>query len=152
MIFKSRYSARVPSEGLTFKGPSMTLQSEYESTTIDYILKRYASTGQLGDPARLALAKFGDFTSAPDFQGAQDLLLRTQDYFNGLSADVRARFNHDVASFLNFVNDPDNLEEGRKLGIFAPETTPEGSPLAATAQSPLDVTVRSDTKQSQPSE
>jgi len=35
---------------------------------------------------------------------------------------IRERFNNDPGKLLKFIDDPKNLEEGRKLGIFS---TPE---------------------------
>ena len=75
MNFKTRYSARVPSKGHEFVEESMTLQSEYAQTTIDYYLKRYSQTGILGDPNRQAQGEFLDVSTVGDFQEMQEKIL-----------------------------------------------------------------------------
>lgn len=116
----------------------MTVQSEFEGTTIDYYLKRYTATGILGDPARAAQAQYGDFTSVPTYQEAQNLIARTTETFEALPSDLRDRFSNDPAVFLDFVNDEKNVDECIRLGIYA---------KTDSAPSSLDAMVRTDTEQ-----
>ena len=94
-MFPTRYSARVPTEGTVNDEPSLTLQSEYEETTIDYYLKRYSATGLFGDPQRLAAARFEDVSEVSDFQTALNKVLEVQRAFSELSAEERRRYGDD---------------------------------------------------------
>ena len=50
---------------------------------------------------------FADLTSFDDFQTAQNKLALAKSKFAELPIDVRARFNHDVLAFSNYVQGPD---------------------------------------------
>ena len=65
-MFRTPYSeaVRAPSHGITFTEESKTLQSEYESTTIDWYLKRYSATGVDPFANRIVDARFGDFSNS----------------------------------------------------------------------------------------
>ena len=95
MKFKDRYSARVPSKGTTYKKPSMTVQSEYPQTTIDYYLKRYRATGLLGDPARASAAEHLDVSDVGDYQEQLNKILAVNAAFAELPADKRREFQDD---------------------------------------------------------
>ena len=94
-MFPTRYSARVPTEGTVNDEPSLTLQSEYEGTTIDYYLKRYSATGLFGDPQRQAAARFDDVSEVSDFQTALNKVLEVQRAFGELSAEERRKYGDD---------------------------------------------------------
>lgn len=49
---------------------------------------------------------FADLTSFDDFQTAQNKLAQAKSKFAELPIDVRARFNHDVLAFSNYVQSP----------------------------------------------
>lgn len=97
MNIKSRYESRVPTKGTTFVEPSQTLQSEYPETTIDYYLKRYSATGQLGDPIRAQHAHFEDVSSVGDFQEMQNKVLQVRNAFMELPAEERRLYGDDPA-------------------------------------------------------
>ncbi len=138
MQFKTRYNCRKPSAGIVFKEPSLTRQSEFEETTIDYYLKRYSQTGVLGDPTRFERAQFGDFSDIGDFADMQEKVLRVNSYFNELPAEIRAQFGNDSRAFAEFVADPANADKCVDLGIFeapaAPSAVEQTPPVAEKQQ------------------
>ena len=101
MNFKTRYSARVSSKGHEFVEESMTLQSEYAQTTIDYYLKRYSQTGILGDPNRQAQGEFLDVSTVGDFQEMQEKILAVRNAFMQLPAVERRMYGDDPANWVN---------------------------------------------------
>lgn len=109
-MFPTRYSARVPTEGTVNDEPSLTLQSEYEGTTIDYYLKRYSATGLLGDPDRKLTARFDDVSEVSDFQTALNKVLEVQRAFGELSAEERRKFGDDPQAWVAYL-----VEEQQKL-------------------------------------
>lgn len=109
-MFPTRYSARVPTEGTVNDEQSLTLQSEYEGTTIDYYLKRYSATGLLGDPQRQATARFDDVSEVSDFQTALNKVLEVQRAFGELSAEERRKYDDDPQVWIAHL-----VEEQQKL-------------------------------------
>lgn len=121
MQFKTRYGDRKETEGITFVEPSLTIQSEFKSTTVDYYLQRYSATGLLGDPNRAVQAQFGDFSELQDFQTSQNLIARTKEQFDSLPSGLRAQFDHNVNTYVEFLLDPANKEKAIELGLMNPE-------------------------------
>lgn len=108
-------------------GPSLTKQCFRDECDINNILRRYQKTGQLpsliaGNPV------YGDFSEIGDYQTALDVVARAQIQFASLPAVVRDRFAHSPEQFLEFVNDPANIEELKKMGLTKePQASAEGS-------------------------
>lgn len=102
--------------GLTCDDVSLTKQSFADECDINKIVERFLHTGQL--PQNVSLPQFGDYSQTLDYQTALNLVIEAQDAFMQFPHDVRARFSNDPAQFLDFVNNPDNIDEAIKLGIF----------------------------------
>lgn len=94
---------------------SRTNQSSKDEADINVIVRRFGITGAM--PQNVRLPMYGDFTDVVDFQTAQNAVIAARESFMQIPADVRARFNNDPQEFLEFVNDPNNLEEMYKLGL-----------------------------------
>jgi hypothetical protein len=94
-----------------------------------------------------------DFTEMPDtLLGYMQLMEQADNAFMTLPASVRREFDNDAAAFVDFASDPSNLEQMRDWGLAPPAPTPAPLPGLAPAgvaphSSPLDVTVRTDSKQ-----
>lgn len=103
---------------------SMTQQSDKDEANINILMERYAQTGQI--PQMLEPGKFGDFSEVVDFRGAQEAIRAANEAFAEVPAKIRKQFDNDPAQFYEFVNDPNNLDELRKMGLAAPlpETLP----------------------------
>ena len=67
-----------------------------------------------------------------DFQSCMDTVLRAQQAFDDLPADLRDRFANDPERFLNFVHDPRSAEEMLRLGLRNPPPAPP-APVAPPA-------------------
>ncbi len=98
--FKTRYSARQPSKGITFTEESLTLQSEYPATTIDYYLKKYSQTGLLGDPLRAENAQYLDVSEVGDFADMQEKVAQVKQAFEQLPAEERRRYGDDPTAWV----------------------------------------------------
>lgn len=100
MMFKTRYNSRVQTTGTINEEDSLTLQSEYPQTTIDYYLKRYSATGLLGDPNRAQQGQYIDVSEVGDFQVMQEKVMTVRNAFMELSAEERRAYNDDPALWL----------------------------------------------------
>lgn len=107
---------------------SRTQQSQTAESDINEIVRRFGLTGEL--PSVAVPPTYEDFSNVGDFFEAQELILRAQASFNGLSAEVRARFSNNPGEFVEFCEDPANLDEMRKLGLAVPQADP--SPVPAS--------------------
>lgn len=119
--------------GIVFSEESMAVQSAEEESNINTIVRRFGISGEL--PNNLRMPQSGDFTNAPDFHTAMNLVRQAQEEFVRVPAEIRARFNNDPARFMQFFEDPANYDEAFKLGLVnarpvPPSGTPEGGAAA----------------------
>jgi len=92
---------------------------------INSIMARYQATGVMPQPWKSPpQPMWGDFASAPEFFEAQQLLLDARQSFMNLPAKVRTRFNNNPGELLAFVQDPNNTDEARTLGLVDPAPPP----------------------------
>lgn len=106
--------------------PTKTRLEFQEEADINNILKTFAKTGVLGDPARQAAAKFGDWTQFPtDYQAALNATQEAADLFFQLPAKIREQHNNDPNEFISYATNPANLEEMVKLGLATKRPDPE---------------------------
>lgn len=110
-------------------GPGKTRQSMKDECDINVIMRKYTKTGII-DFVNNREPQFGDATGI-DFQVAMDTVQEAQTMFGEMPASVRKKFNNDPALFLDFVSDPNNLDELYELGLAVkpkeevPAQTPE---------------------------
>ena len=99
--------------GLRCDDESLAIQSAEEESNINTIVRRFGLTGEL--PSDVAIPRTGDFTGAPDFHTAMNLVRQAQEEFLRVPAHIRARFNNDPGSFIAFVED-DPIVTGKQIG------------------------------------
>ena len=102
--------------GLTCDDESLAIQSAEEESNINTIVRRFGISGEL--PSDVAMPRSGDFTNAPDFHTAMNLVRQAQEEFLRVPAEVRARFNNDPGRFIDFVDNSENYEEAKRLGLL----------------------------------
>ena len=107
-----------------FNKPSKTRQEFKAECDLGLILKRFAKDPE-GLRALLSVQesvpqRFEDVTAIPDYRTALDAVNSANAKFMALPAIVRRRFDNDAAQFLDFCQNPANLDELRKLGLAKP--------------------------------
>lgn len=112
---------------------SLTHQSFLEECDINRIVRQVDVSGLAADPGRPA-PRYFDASSVLPFQDALNQVIAAQDAFDALPAKVRARFGNDPAQFVDFLQDPDNVDEAVKLGLAEPRPVPE--PVVPPAEPP----------------
>nr|QJB18763.1 MAG: internal scaffolding protein [Microvirus sp.] len=121
-----------------FVGPSLTRQEFKDECDLALTLKKFGKTpeGQLALKNAQGFAegcRFDDVTAVPDFRAARDAVNAANASFMRLPPEIRRRFDNDPAAFLDFVQDPKNLDEARTLGLAKPApivVEPQGVPKA----------------------
>lgn len=117
--FKTSYDnfeAESDATGLECKDPTLTQQHDEHDANINNIIARYLKTGQL--PVHNLPPMQGDFTDAPDYQTALNLMVEAKNAFMEQPAHVRARFHNDPAEYVEFCSDANNADEMRTLGLL----------------------------------
>lgn len=115
---------------------TLTRQTEIDACDINFILARYARSGE---PPVFIYGKegaSGDFSDIATFEQTQDLIAAASAYFDQLPAKTKERFNQNPAKLLDFLADEENNEEAIRLGLRpkpdtpAPADTPPATPPA----------------------
>lgn len=111
-------------------------QSFKEECDINSILSRHRS-GAMVTHVNANEGRFADVSGISDYRESIERVRSANDFFMGLPALVRARFENDPAFFLDFIADPLNAAELVELGLTPaleePDTAPEapGEPRKA---------------------
>lgn len=108
--------------GLSCPEPTRTEQSFREECDINTIVARFGVTGEL--PLTTKVPMQGDFTTVVDYQTSLDMIRQADQAFAELPAAIRKRFGNDPSEYVEFVSDPANLDEVRKMGLARPESAP----------------------------
>lgn len=103
--------------------PSRTQQSFKEESDINEIVRRFGLTGEM--PTDLEMPQSGDFSEAPDFQTAMNMVRAAQEEFMRVPAHIRAEFGNDPQRLMSFLEDEDNRAKALKMGLIQapPEKT-----------------------------
>lgn len=133
---RSRYDSYKSSDGHTYEEPSITQQQFKNDADINYIVQMYDSTGvypnAVGTDQRSPM--FGDFANLPEnAQDAYNQILDARHNFDRLPLEIRQRFNYDPAAFLEFVQNPNNIDELVAMGLA---TKAEVAPPESVNNSP----------------
>ena len=92
----------------------LTEQHHTDQCDINKILAQFMETGIM--PQTKANPQYGD-VSEVDFQEMQNTLATAKTLFEELPEHVKATFNNEMHSFLNFAENPDNLSQMEEWGL-----------------------------------
>jgi len=107
-----------------------------DECNINNIMAKYQRTGTISHINKYE-GQYGDFP-AVDYRTALETVKQAEAMFNDLPAKARAKFGNDPATFLEYVQDPKNLEEMRETGLAPakPKETPPAVPATPPADDP----------------
>jgi len=97
--------------------PSKTQQQFKDEVNVNNIMKKYRATGTITHLNNKE-GKFADISNAQDYLESIQTITTANEAFHQLPSEIRRRFHNDPAELLEFINDPNNHDEGVKLGIF----------------------------------
>lgn len=110
-----------------FTGKGRTIQSEAANCDINRMMKAIGQGGSM--PPVPDGGYYGDFSNYVDYVDAHNNLKAADHAFAAMPADIRARFNHNPAELLEFLDDDTNREEAAELGLISkPEKEPAPTP------------------------
>lgn len=114
----------VEHDAAAFAEPEMldgcTRQEFAEECDINVLLARYEKTGVLNHFNRGEAAYLDLSEGVPDLMTAMAVLDKAQTAFMSLDARTRAEFDNDPVKFVQFAEDPANLERMREFGLAPP--------------------------------
>lgn len=117
-MFKTRFD-RNETVGVKFPIPSLTQQSEKDSTDINFIVKQYCECGVCPScNVHHPLSEDMLAMSTQTFQEVMQQQAQLTTAFNELPANVRKKFDYNPLKMLEFVENPNNKEECVKLGLL----------------------------------
>jgi len=102
------------------EGSSLAKQSFRDECNINNIMAKYQRTGAIEHMNNHG-QNYG-YASSLDFRESMEILRTGQAMFDDLPAEIRNRFGQDPAEFLDFVQNPANIDEMREMGLV--ETSP----------------------------
>lgn len=118
--------------GIAFDDPSLTVQADAEQADINNIVKRFGVTGML--PYGSLQPIYDDLTAYPtDYHTALNLIKSADNAFMDMPANIRSRFDNDAGQFLAAIEDPNQHDVLRDLGLIPPSVE---SPDLSGSESP----------------
>lgn len=113
--------------------PGRTKQSFREEADINNIIARYTKTGVL-DNLNKNPGRYADVSDLVTYPEALNVVIKSQNLFNDLPANIRERFQNEPAKLIAFLDDEKNLAESVSLGLRKkPKEPPRTEPLPVTA-------------------
>jgi len=99
------------------KEPSMTDQSQAAATDINNIVKQYLKTGDEAYLKRRA-GQYADLTQIGDLAESLTQIELANEAFMELPSDLRLKLGNDPVQFIEWINDPQNVDEAVKHGFL----------------------------------
>jgi hypothetical protein len=112
--FRSAYNLGNEDYSETFTD-GITEQHHTDQCDINKILAQFMETGILPNQKH-ANPQYGD-VSEVDFTDMQNTLATAKTLFEELPEQVKDRFNNEMHTFLNFAENPKNLQEMEEMGL-----------------------------------
>lgn len=97
-------------------GTSRTKQSFAPECDINKILRKFEKNGALNH-VMTSPPQYGNFIGYQDYHKSMNKILEAQDAFAAIPSAIRSTFNNDPALFLEFAQNPDNLDQMVALGL-----------------------------------
>lgn len=113
------------------KDKTLTQQHMKDECNINKLVERFVVTGEIPQMNMPPLQ--GDFTNAPTYQEALNLMVAAKQSFMQQPADVRSRFDNDAGRFVDFCTNESNRDELRRMGLWSPEANARFELQAQTA-------------------
>jgi len=94
-------------------------QSFKDECDINTIVRRFGIGYEMPEDVRIP--QYGDFTDVQDFHTMANTIARTNENFELLPANIRARFDNDPGKFVDFCLDEKNRGELKDMGLLSKE-------------------------------
>ena len=109
--------------------PGVCDPSQAAELDVNQIIRRAQKSGIL--PGVDAERVYADVSESQDYQSALNLILKANEQFMSLEAELRAKFDNDPAKFMDYVHNPKNVDEMVKLGLAVRREAPTPQPAVS---------------------
>lgn len=130
MRFKTIFDTYEEKQGIIFKEPTMTVQSEKDNCDINVIMNRYATCGTpLPYRTDGVQPVYADVSELGDYMENYQRCKQAEEMFNNLPSALRKELDNNPANLLPFIQDKKNKERCYEYGLLnkpaveAPQTT-----------------------------
>lgn len=119
MRFKTIFDTYQEKEGIIFKEPTMTIQSEKDNCDINVIMNRYATCGT-PLPVRNDGVEpvFADVSELGDYMENYNRCKQAEEMFNALPSALRKELDNNPANLLSFIQNEANKERCYEYGLL----------------------------------
>lgn len=105
--------------------PSLTRQEFAAECDINTLMSQYEKTGLLPQSAvNNTEPRYLDVSDVPDLMSALNLLNAATEAFMALPAITRREFDNDPVKFIQYAENPENLDRMREWGLAPPKPQP----------------------------
>lgn len=119
MRFKTIFDTYEEKQGIIFKEPTMTIQSEKDNCDINVIMNRYATCGTPlpyrtdgVEPVYADVSELGDYME--NFQRCK----QAEEMFNALPSALRKELDNNPANLISFIQDKKNESRCIEYGLI----------------------------------
>lgn len=119
MRFKTIFDTYEEKQGILFKEPTMTIQSEKDNCDINVIMTRYATCGT-PLPYRTDGVEpvYADVSELGDYMENYQRCKQAEEMFNSLPSALRKELDNNPANLLPFIQDEKNKERCYEYGLL----------------------------------
>lgn len=119
MRFKTIYDTYKEKQGIIFKEPTMTIQSEKDNCDINVIMNRYATCGTpLPYRTDGVQPVYADVSDLGDYMENFQRCKQAEEMFNALPSALRKELDNNPANLLPFIQDEKNKERCYEYGLL----------------------------------
>ena len=119
MRFKTIFDTYEEKQGIIFKEPTMTIQSEKDNCDINIIMNRYATCGTpLPVRSDGVEPMFADVSELGDYMENFNRCKQAEEMFNALPSALRKELDNNPANLLPFIQDEKNKERCYEYGLL----------------------------------
>lgn len=119
MRFKTIFDTYQEKEGIIFKEPTMTIQSEKDNCDINVIMNRYATCGTpLPYRADGVQPVYADVSELGDYMQNYQRCKQAEEMFNALPSALRKELDNNPANLLAFIQNEANRERCVEYGLI----------------------------------
>ena len=115
--------------------PSLTRQEFASDADINTIMAQYEKTGVISHMNHTP-PQYLDLTETPDLQTAITIMRDAEAAFMSLPATVRATFENNSIKFVDFAQNPENIDKMREWGLAPPAPEPPAPQKVEIVNSP----------------
>lgn len=123
--------------------PSLTHQQFADEVDINNIMKKYQVTGVL--PVTGKQGQYLDVSELPNYQESLEIVMKAEDAFNALPAQIRKKFENDPNQLFEFLKDEKNKDEAITLGLVDKPKETKPDPLTMAIEK-LNTTIETTNK------